>query len=194
MDEQLTAEPSPRAPPQRPRRQTRLARSPRRRLGPLHHAQYSLLRGPHRGRPRAARAQRRNHTRGNRHRFSRRSRGDSNLEGRGRRRPGRARPFRARHVPRARATQRATRIHATRAQPRAQRAHRRQEHGVRSRLRLAVRAQSRRGSPLRAHRGFPQLREARLSRDIPCTTRAARSASPSTCRSTSAISTWSTAI
>ena len=88
MDEQLIADRS-RAPPQRPRRQARLARRPRRLLDSLHHPQDPLLRGAERGRPGAARAQRRHHSGGNRHRFPRRSRGARDLEG-GRRRRARA--------------------------------------------------------------------------------------------------------
>ena len=65
--------------------------------------------------------------------------------------------------PQARDRHRAGGVRAARAQPRAQRAHRRSAHGVRSRLRPAVHPQPRRGPALRDHRGLPQLREA----DVP---------------------------
>ncbi len=120
---------------------------------------YEVLR---RGRACAHGAQRRHHSRGDRHRFSRRSRSARDLEGGRRRRARRARTFPARHVPLAGAENRAARIHAARPQSGTQRRDRRQEHRVRARLRLAVRPQSRRGPALRAHRGFPQLRQARL--------------------------------
>ena len=77
--------------------------------------------------------------------------------------------------------------------PAAQRDHRREPHGPCARLRLAVRAQSRRGAALRPHRGFPQFRQARLRHDRRSITPAAPSASPSICRSTSGTSTWCTA-
>ena len=82
-------------------------------------------------------------------------------------------------------------VHAVRAQPGAQRRDRRPEHGLRPELRLAVRARPRQRPPLRHDRGLPQLREADLHDARTCTTRAGRSASRSTCRSTSATSTWS---
>ena len=63
---------------------------------------------------------------------------------------------------------------------------RRRRHGVRAELRLAVRARPRRRPALRHDRGFPQFREARLHFARSCTIPAARCASRSTCRSTSA--------
>ena len=68
----------------------------------------------------------------------------------------------ARHVPPARAGNRATRVHAGRAQPRAQCRVRRTEHDLRAGLRVALRPRPRRGPSLRDDRGLPQLREARL--------------------------------
>ena len=84
-------------------------------------------------------------------------------------------------------------IHPARAQPGAHRPDRRQPHGVCAGLRLAVRAQPRRGPSLRDDRGLPQFREARLRVAPRCTTPAAPSASRSTCPSTSGTSTWCTA-
>ena len=63
--------------------------------------------------------------------------------------------------------------------------------GLRAGLRLALRPRSRQGPPLRHDRGFPQFREARLRDARTSTIRAARCASRSTCRSTSATSRWS---
>jgi hypothetical protein len=119
-----------------------------------------------RGRPGAHGAQRRYHSRGDRHRFSRRSRGDRDLEG-GRRRRQRASActFRAACAARWCSAPRRANSPAC-AQSRAQCGDRRQEHRVRSGLRLALRAQSRRRPPLRAHRGLPQFRQARLHGDL----------------------------
>ncbi len=162
MDEQQTLPTTSRTASQRPRCEARLARRSRRFLDPLHHAQDPLLRGAQRGRPRADGAQRRHHSRGDRHRFSRRCRGARDLEGGRRRRQGRTRAFRPRHVPLAGAAHGAPRVRSACPQSRAQRRDRRQEHRVRAGVRLAVRAQSRRRAPLCAHRGLPQFRQARV--------------------------------
>ena len=61
---------------------------------------------------------------------------------------------------------RAARVRAVRAQSGAQRAHRRRLHGVRAGVRLAVHPQPRRRPPLRAARGLPQLRQARLHGEL----------------------------
>ena len=84
------------------------------------------------------------------------------LRRRGRRGRRRARPLPAWPRPPARAGDRPARIHAGRAQPRAQRRVRRPEHDLRPRLRVAVRPRPRRRSTLRDDRGLPQLREARV--------------------------------
>jgi hypothetical protein len=183
-----------RATPQRPGRQARRAHRPRVCFDSLHHPQDSVLRGADRGRPGAARAQRRPHPRGGRHRLSRRSGGDRDLEGSRGGCARRARAFRARHVPHARATHRAARVHPACPQSCAQRGHRRQEHRVRTGVRLALRAQSGRRPALCAHRGFPQFRQARLHVQFPAPLGAAPSANRSICRSTSGTSTWFTAI
>ena len=106
---------------------------------------------------------------------------------------GRARALPARHVPQLVQRSRAPGIHPARAQPGAQRRHRRQPHGVRARLRLAVRAQPRRGPPLRAASRISAISSSSPTWRPRCTTRAAPSASRSICRSTSGISTWCTA-
>ena len=87
------------------------------------------------------------------------------VEGGRRGRARRARALPARHVPHARAALGAARVHPVRAQSGAQRGDRRRPHRVCARLRLTVRAQPRRGAPLRDDRGLPQLREARLHVD-----------------------------
>ena len=58
-------------------------------------------------------------------------------------------------------------VHPACPQSGAQRADRRQEHGIRAGLWVAVRAQSRRRPPLRANRGFPEFRQARLHGQFP---------------------------
>ena len=148
----------------RTRSQARGARGPHRRVDALHHAQDRRLRGAGRGGARDDRAQCGHHPRGNRHRVPRRPRGDRGLAGGRRRDRRRARALSARHVPRHRPGERAARFRAARAQSGAQRSDRRQAHGVRAGVRLAVRAQPRRGPPLRDDRGLPQLRQA----CVPC--------------------------
>ena len=70
--------------------------------------------------------------------------------------------------------------------------HRRRQRRVRTGLRLALRADLDGGRRYAHDRGLPQLREADVRQRPGCTTPAARSANRSTCRSTSATSTWST--
>ena len=143
----------------------RTARSAR--LRPLHHPQHSLLRGAGRGGTGAARAQRRHHPGGDRHRLPRR--------------PGVARSCGRRPAPTCRASGCASRAACAarlvqRSAPREFTQYARnparnvviggKPHRVRPGLRLPVRAQPRRGAPLRADRGLPQLREARLRVDL----------------------------
>ena len=78
---------------------------------------------------------------------------------RGRRR--RPRPVPARDVPGDRPGDGAAAVHPVRAEPRAQRRDRRDAHGLRPELRLAVRARPRQRPPLRHDRGLPEPREAR---------------------------------
>ena len=108
-----------------------------------------------------------------------------------RRRRRRPRPLPARDVPADRPGDRAAPVHPVRPQPGTQRRDRRDAHGLRPELRLAVRARPRQRPALRHDRGLPEPREARPTCRRTCTTRAGRSASRSTCRSTSATSTWS---
>ena len=150
----------------RPRRQAQRPRGARRPVGPVHHAQDPGLRGAGRRRPRADRAERRHDPRGDRDRVPRGRRGARGLEESRRRRAGRARAHAARPVPPAHPGERAARVHAARAQSRPQRADRRPAHGFRAGLRLALHLQPGRGPPLRAHRGLPQLREARLPVEV----------------------------
>ena len=83
-------------------------------------------------------------------------------------------------------------VHPVRPQPRANNVQiGGSAHRPRPELRLAVRARPRQRPALRHDRGLPQLREARLHDARTSTTAAGRSASRSTCRSTSATSTWS---
>ena len=96
------------------------------------------------------------------HRVSRLSRGAGALQGRRLRHQGRARALSPRPRPAA-LRDGAVELRAARAQPRAQRRHRRRRDGVRAQLRLAVRPRSRQGPALRHDRGFPEFREARLS-------------------------------
>ena len=86
------------------------------------------------------------------------------------------------HVPSARAGDGAARVHAGRAEPRAQRRLRRAEHDLRARLRVAVRARPRQRAPLRDDRGLPELREARVRLARGSTTPVERSANRSTSR------------
>ena len=83
------------------------------------------------------------------------------MEGRRRRRQGRARAFPARPAALA-AENCAARLHPARAQSRTLGADRRQCDGVRTGLRAALRARPRRQAALCDDRGFPQLREACL--------------------------------
>ena len=88
----------------------------------------------------------------------------------------------------------APRVFTQRARnPARERRHRRPARRPRADLRLAVHPQPRRRPALRDDRGLPQLREAHVHEPRPSTTAAARCASRSTCRSTSATSRWSTA-
>ena len=84
------------------------------------------------------------------------------VEGGRRRREGHARAFPARPAALDHPEDRAAGICPARAQSRAQRRSSAASHGVRAGLRPALRPRSRRGPPLRHHRGFPQFREARL--------------------------------
>ena len=141
----------------------------------------------------AHRAQRRHDPPGGRPRVPRRPRRAAPVpRGRRRRRRASASASRAGMCRADRPGDRAAPVHAVRAQPGAQRRDRRDAHGLRPELRLAVRPRPRRRPPLRHDRGLPQLREARLPVARTSTTPAARSASRSTCRSTSGTSTWST--
>ena len=79
---------------------------------------------------------------------------------RGRRR--RPRPVRARDVPPDRPGDRSAPVHPVRPQPGAQRRDRRDAHGLRPELRLAVRPRPGQRPPLRHDRGLPQPREADL--------------------------------
>ena len=73
----------------------------------------------------------------------------------------------ARPVPATGPGHRSAGVHAARAEPGEQRADRRQRHGVRARVRLAVRARRRRRPSVRHDRGLPQLREARVLLAVP---------------------------
>ncbi len=84
-----------------------------------------------------------------------------------RRRRRRARPLPARDVPLDRPGDRAAPVHPVRAQPGAQRRDRRDAHGLRPELRLAVRARPRPRPALRHDRGLPQPREADLRLAVP---------------------------
>ena len=140
-----------------------------------------VLRGAGRGGARDDRAQCRHHPRGNRHRVPRRSRGDRGLEGGRRRDRRRARALSARHVPQHRTGERAARFRSARAQSGKERPHRRQAHGVRAGVRLAVRAQPGRGPPLRRPSRTSATSSSSPTWRRRCITPAARSASPSTC-------------
>ena len=142
------------------RQALRLARP--RRARPVPDPDARAVRGPRRGGPRAHRAQRRHDPRGGRHRVPRRPRGAPAAPRRRRRRRRRARPLPARDVPPDRPGDRAAPVHPVRPQPGAQRRDRRDAHGLRPELRLAVRARPRQRPALRHDRGLPQLREARL--------------------------------
>ncbi len=108
------------------------------------------------------RGQRRNHPRGNRHRVPRRS-GEPAPVARGGRRRGRPTGSYSSPHGMVAVANGAPGVRAVCAEPGAQRHHRRRQRRFRAGVRTAVRARSRRRSPLRHHRGFPQLRETRLS-------------------------------
>ena len=82
-------------------------------------------------------------------------------------------------------------LRAARAQPGAQRRHRRRRDGVRAELRLALRPRPRQGPPLRDARGLPELRQARVSEPLHPPFGRHACASRSICRSTSGTSRWS---
>ena len=124
-------------------------------------------RGGLRRRPRGDRAQRRHPPAGSRHRGRQLPRGGRDLPRGRRRRPGLARPLRARDVPLAGPGHGAQELHAARPQPRSQRRDRRPARGPRADLRLAVHPQPRRRPALRDDRGLPQLREAGLHEHDP---------------------------
>ena len=84
-----------------------------------------------------------------------------------RRRRRRPRPLPARDVPADRPGDRAAPVHPVRPEHGAQRRDRRDAHGLRPELRLAVRARPRRRPALRHDRGLPQLREADLHVAVP---------------------------
>ena len=71
-------------------------------------------------------------------------------------------PVPARDVPLDRPGDRATPVHPVRAEPGTERRDRRDAHGLRPELRLAVRPRPGRRPPVRHDRGLPQPREARL--------------------------------
>ena len=134
---------------------------------PLHHPQDSLLRGARRGRTRTDRAECRYDPRGDRHRVPRGRGGALDLEERGRRRSGRARAHAARHVPAADPGDRAARVHrSTPGIPRATCTIGGKNTVFAPAYGSPVHLQPRRRAPLRAHRGLPQLREARLPVEV----------------------------
>ena len=132
---------------------------------PLHHAQDPTHRNAERRGPRNDRAQRRDAIAGDRHRVSRLSPGACSLSRRRLRHQGRAGALSAR----SRATalrDDAFAICAARAQPRAQRRHRRRRDGLCAELWLALRPRPRQGPPLRNARRLPELRQARLHEPV----------------------------
>ena len=144
-------------------------------------------------RPGAPRAQRRHDPRGDRHRFPRRRRG-ARASGRTPAPTCRASgcAFRAACAASWCRSSAPAGVHAARAQPRAQRRHRRQPHGVCPAYGSPfVRNldEGRRYARIEDFRNFVKL--AYLANSLHHS--AARSASPSTCRSTSGTSTWCTA-
>ena len=102
----------------------------------------------------------------------------------------RARACASRAACRALICRRRPAIHPARAQSRTFRPDRRQRHRLRAGLRPALRPRPRQGPALRHDRGFPNFVKLAYMTP-PCTIPAARCASRSTCRSTSATSTWS---
>ena len=126
--------------------------------------------------------ERRPDPRGGRDRVPRRSRRARAVRRsrRERRRP--ARPVPERPLPLARPGNGSTGVHPGCAEPRQRRRLRRSTDDLRAGIRLAVRPRPRRRSTVRHDRGLPELREARPTPRRGSTTRAARSASPSTCR------------
>ena len=143
------------------RRSRCAARLARDRAGAVPHAHDEAVRDRRRRRPVDHRAHRRHHPRRGRHRGPRLPRGAADLRRRRcpRRRHPRALP--PWHVPRDRLAG-AGAVHPARPQPDELRRDRRQAHGVRPELRLAVRARPRPRPPLRHPRRLPELREARL--------------------------------
>ena len=147
---------APGDPPRRPRR-----------ARPVPDPQARPVRGPRRGRPGAHRGERRHDPRGGRPRVPRRRRGARAPPRGRRRRRRRPRPLPARDVPPDRPGHRPAPVHPVRAQPGAERRDRRDAHGLRPELRLAVRARPRRRPALRHDRGLPQPREADLRLAVP---------------------------
>ena len=151
----------------RPRRAPGAPARVARRARPVPDPKARAVRGPRRGGPLAPRAQRRFDPRGGRDRVPRRPRGAPPAPRRRRRRRRRPRPLPARDVPPDRPGHRAAPVHPVRPQPGAQRRDRRDAHGLRPELRLAVRARPRQRPALRHDRGLPQLREAGLRLALP---------------------------